>query len=204
MKYLLLVLTVLISPQVSGQLFQKNKTETIQEFVNRVKPNDSATITGDVIETTLWEKDKKIIICFFETEVKINDTDIEPCTEAYAFIPTNNNNYNRILIDDYLQEGANVQITSVFFANVDKDVKKELVIICNWPQRHYDVSGNLYQTFFYDNLDLNITNQKKIIPITKFDKYFKIEFDGNSEGKIVKAKYTTATQVRKKLKTLGY
>jgi hypothetical protein len=204
MKYFLLVLPIFISMQVSGQLFQKNKTETTKEFIDRVKPNDSATITGDIIETTLWEKNKKIIFTFYQQNIKYNDSITEPSVTGIVYVPTIGNSYQSIIIDDYLQEGANAQITSVFFANIDKDAKKELVIICNWPQQHHDVSGNLYQTFFYDNIGSNTALQKKLTPITKFDKYFKIEFDGYTEGKTVKAKYTTATQVRKKLKKLGY
>ncbi len=203
-KYIFLVIVVAVTLEVHAQPFQKKNNETTAEFLNRVKPNDSASLVGDIIETNLWEKDKKIIICFYNSQEKMNATDIEPCVKAYAFVPDTDKNYTRILIDDYLQEGTDASIVSVFFANIDKDVKKELVIICKWLQQHQEVSGALYQTFFYDNLDSNMTNQKKLKPITKFNKYFKTEFDGYTEGKTVKAKYTNATQVRKKLKALGY
>lgn len=191
-----------------GQIFKRAAGESKEDFAARCKPADTAEITGNVLETKLWDGNRNMIFAFYMvTRTEHNGTKswTEPYVEGYVFVPRADGAYQRVFIDRYGQEGADAEIRSVFFANADKDAQKELVILCAWDQsRHYGISGALYQAYIYD--DIKEGNKTEALhALTGFEKIFDMEFDGtNDAGEASKAHFTTAGDIRKKLKQLGY
>lgn len=187
-----------------GQQLRRPLGETADSFARRNKPALAATLTGRVLETTAWDGRTRVIIAFYAAKhVERVDGQLqpEPCVEGYIFVPTLAAGYRRLFLDRYEQEGADASIASVFFANADHDPARELVVLCQWPQRHYQVAGTLYQARFYDNPAAAAT---RLAPLTALDKLLTSEFDGtNEEGKHT-AKYQSAAAIRQKLKQLGY
>ncbi len=199
MKYFSIIFLLFSTFYCQSQVFIRDTDESLQQFAEKSKPDNKAILKGDVLETDLWYRDKKIIFCFYKTSAKLDDEDT--FTQGYLFLPVETNKYKRILIDNYDPEGNDAKIESIFFVNADKDAVKELVIICKWPQKLALNEGNLFQVFVYDNLDLKM-NQKKLVPLQKINDKFKIEFDGYQDGKKKTAKYNTAKKVRERLKQL--
>ena len=189
MKYLFICIIFSLTSLCHSQIYTRQIGESLQQFAEKSKPNANSLLKGDVLETDLWYRDKKIIFCFYKTSTKLNG-DEETSVEGYLFVPTENNKYNRIYIDSYFPEGNDANVASVFFANADKDAVKELVIICKWPQKLALNEGNLFQVFVYDNLNLK-KNQNKLLPLQNINDKFKIEFDGYQDGKKKIAKFST-------------
>lgn len=206
---LLLSLSCLFSTAVAAQTFQRQTSESPEAFVERCKPTgEEVTVKGDVLETPYWDSSHLVIIAFYRCSHPLKQhgqTWDDATVDGYVFVPTGNNNYQRVLIDSYGQEGIDADISSVFFANADKDKQRELIVLCTWDQsHHYGISGSIYQAYIYDNIDY------KKIPsslkgLKQFDKIFEMESDGtNDSGESSHAKYTSAAAIRKKLKQLGY
>jgi hypothetical protein len=201
MKYYSIIIFLFFTFYCKSQIFSRNPDESLQEFAEKYKPDSKAISKGDVLETSLWYQNKKTIFCFYKTYTKSDEED--NFLQGYLFLPLEANKYKRILIDSYYPEGNDASIESIFFANVDKDADKELIIICKWPQKLALNKGNLFQVFAYDNFDVNAEKiQKELVPIQKINNKFKIEFDGYQDGKKKLAKYNTAAKVRARLKQL--
>lgn len=203
MRIVTLILLLVLSLAGFSQSFERNPGESVDSFIARIKP-DSSEMAHAVLETTELGTKEKIIIAFFRKtvhEVKQMDTYVDHSSYQYIighlYIPTGKNLYQQILIDTTYPEGGAPEIISVFFANADKDKNKELVILCKYEQRHYDVSGAIYETFIYDFVD----GDTQYLEISKkFDAYDLWFRDGKRE----KAKYKTAADVKAALKRMGY
>jgi hypothetical protein len=204
MKYILFFTLYFFANFSYSQIFEKLKNQTIQEFAEKSKPNPDATIQGEVLETGFWMSNKKVIFCFYKTIDDVNSKTAEPSVQGYVFVPLENNKYNRVYIDSYLQEGSDAKIESVFFANADTDLNRELFIICKWPQNLSCHSGNLFQVFGYDNLNSNFASQKKLLALSKINKKFNAEFEGYQEKEKKLAKYNTAQKVKQRLMEMGF
>lgn len=94
-------------------------------------------------------------------------------------------------------------IESVFFANADKDLAQELIIIASWEQRHYEVKGTLFRTYVLDN-----TTIEKSLDLKLLEKVSKKLGGGCecswSDGTTSTAKFSTPTGVLNELIRLGY
>lgn len=186
-----------------GQIINRVENESPEEFANRYKPSNSQ-ITHKVIESK-WNLNS-IIIAFYEQEYNLPKIE-DPDQELYIrIIPTlfikTENNYKKIIIDTIETEGGAPFIESIFFANADKDSLKELIIIVSWQQRHYEISGKLYGTFIYDNV--TATNQIELNFLKDISAKLDGGFDGDKEGKVIRAKYKTAEAIKAELIRLGY
>ena len=201
-----LIILLAILPTASfGQTIQRLKTETVDQFVTRLKP-DSSVLTHKVIQTN-WNS-KSAIIAFYDQTYKLpvkNDPDQQDYHRVVAtiFIQADSSHYNKFLIDNFDSEGGDPNIETIFFANADKDPEKEIIIIVSWEQRHYDVDGTLYGTFIFDNL---LTNpQMKLYFLKDVSK----KLDGGCEcswrdGETKKSKFKTAADIKAELLKLGY
>src|SRR5699024_8047761 len=96
-------------------------------------------------------------------------------------------------------DGGDPIITAVFFVNADKDPQKELAVLCKIPQRHYDYSGTMYETYIYDY----DPRKKQFTYMDISHKFYGCEC-GFRDGHTEKAKYQTAATVKAKLKAMGY
>jgi len=200
-----MILFLLISTFSFGQPVERIYKESTEQFVTRFMPLNSKLLQNFL--DTKWNN-KPVIIAFYEQNYKLPVQD-DPDQQDYLhvigeiFIRSDSNHYNKFVIDTIENEGGEPKIESVFFANADKDMNKELLIIVSWPQQHAGVNGILYGTYVYD--DLIKTTGKKL----KYLESISEKLSGGCEceyedGKREKAKYTNASEIRTALKRLGY
>ena len=200
-----LLLTILIfivaAAAANGEVVTRLDGEAAKDFAQRYAPS-GGEIVGNVIETEAFGA-KRAVIAFYKLEFKAKYDYTE--VHGYLYMPRTGDDYDKVLINKFEEEGATPVIESVFFANADNDAAKELVVICSWEQDHYDVSGKLYATYVFDNIAGSKAPEKM--------KYLKNVSDKVSGGcdcnyrdRRIKAdkRFKTAPQVRAGLKKLGY
>jgi hypothetical protein len=136
-------------PFSNGQEVKRLENETLENFARRNGPAQSQ-LAHSVIETEAWGH-QKTVIAFYAIEVK-DKYGTHGQVDGYLFLPLSPNTYQKILIENFEPEGGDPKIEAAFFANADKDAAKELIVICSWPQQHYDFSGTMYGTFVFDDL----------------------------------------------------
>jgi hypothetical protein len=193
--YLLFVVSAACSSSVN-----RLPDESAESFVKRNGPPQT-TLVHQVIETSKWGGKSKAIIAFYEQ-------DFEESGQAYCkimsyiFIPETDKTYRKILVDVFEPEGGDPEIEAVFFSEVGKTGQPKLIIICSWPQVHYDFRGKLYATFVYEAPHPN-TKVDKLI----FEDSISKKLYGGCEcewrdGTRTTAKYKTANEVRAALRTI--
>ena len=179
-------------------------------FASRIKP-DSSEFAHAVFETKSLNINKNLIVAFYKKtiyEVRQMPTYIDhdnyDIIIGYLYVPISNNNYRKVLIDTISSDGGDPEIISVFFANADKDSTKELVVLCKYPQVHYDYGGDFYETFIYDNPTDTTERLTYFNELSK--KFFGCECNWRKEEKRKPetAKFKTAKDVKAELKRLGY
>ena len=189
----------------SGNFAQSNsKNEQIKRFQgetaeNFVKRNGhtEAELVHKVIETDAWNG-KNTIFAFYSGETAGQ-------VDGYIFVPISADAYEKILINNFEEEGGTPKIESVFFANADKDKAKELIVICSWNVSHYDVSGTLYGTFIFDD-EVKGKNTSKLSLLEAVSEKVSggcdcTYRDGKTKGT---KKYKTASQVKTGLRKIGF
>ncbi|MCF6350603.1 MAG: hypothetical protein L3J23_06170 [Flavobacteriaceae bacterium] len=119
------------------------------------------------------------------------------------YTSTNKQTYHKSIIDIYEPAGRNAKIESVFFDNVDKDNTRELIILCSWVQRlQKTAEGKLFETYIYD-LKQN-EEDFELVYLNEISNHFGIEFEGVQDGVERKAKYKTAIDIKRELKSIGF
>lgn len=208
MRRFLFVVLINFSLSIFAQTYQRNSGETKELFAERLKPIRNSGIQGEVLEVSRWNSLVKPVFAFYDySEPGIENGKKNgfnyTYVDGYIFVPVANSRYAKIFIDTYAEEGATAEIESVFFANVDKDLDKELGVLVSWDQsRHYGMSGKLYQVYFYDYPKF-ISKNIKLKPIEM--KKFKMEFDGtNDAGEKSGAIFNTTSKIKAELKRLGF
>jgi len=199
---LIILLLSLVIKLSFGQSFQRFDKESPEQFSTRLKP-DNSTIAYRIIDT-IWNK-TPVIIAFYQQSFRsgpVNDSQEYQRIISTIFVKRDSL-YNKCLIDTIGPEGGDPEIRNVFFANANKDMQKELIILTSWYQHHYDFGGTLYGTFIYNNL--TDSTQKKLV----FMKTMSSQLDGGCDcsfrnGREEKAKFKTAGAIVKKLTQLGF
>ena len=178
------------------------ENETLEDFAKRNGP-PHAELTHTVIETEAWDKQKSVI-AFYIIELKLKDGTPATQVDGYLFVPKSTNTYEKILINNFEEEGDTPHIEAVFFANADKDKAKELIVICSYLQRHYDVNGTLYSTFIFDDLRSG-ANRTRLNFLEGVSERVSGSCDCElRDGQKKTSKYKTAASVRAGLKKLGF
>lgn len=211
MKKILLSIFYLSSFIIYAQDFKRNQNESATDFVSKnilFEETRAIELFDKVIESEYWFKGKKVIFCFYENynqNIKIPDTYIQ----AYVFIELSSNIYRRIFIDNFNvgdKEVNGIKIESIFFSNIDNDSDKELGIIISQITGEgdtIDYEGRLFFTKFYDKPNYSQL-PKSLKNITSFDSIF-YELEGKiDDGEFKKAKFKTASDIKNKLKQLGF
>jgi hypothetical protein len=204
--FLIVTLLLVVEPEASGLGFSKEKNENNDEFAYRIAPEQSELV-GKVISIP-WNG-KPVIIAFYKESYRLPIKD-DPDQQEYfrllgfVYFKSQGGNYTRYLIDTIDTEGDTPAIESVFFANADTDVAKELILIVSWEQRHAAVNGTLYGTFVYDDI-ATVSNKGKL----RFMETISKKVDGGCDctwdnGKTNAVKYKTAGAIKSELKRLGY
>lgn len=187
------------------QLVTRKDNETVEQFAERQKPENS-TLTHKVLETK-WNGNSTII-SLYDITYKLpvqNDPDQQTYhkIEGFVFSELGENTYSIVTFGTIDTEGGDPLIETVFFANADNDKAKELIIVASWEQKHYDVNGTLYGTYVFDDETIEKTLDLKFLEeISK-------KLNGGCEcnwrnGKNKKAKFKTASEVKRELIRLGY
>jgi hypothetical protein len=203
MKQLLVTIVLLLAvPSAYASSITRLANETAESFAKRNGPLQT-TLVHQVIETSAWGGKSKAIIAFYEQEFEESGQTYRRIM-SYIYVPEANKTYRKILIDTFESEGGDPEIESVFFANIGRGKQKKLIIICSWPQAHYDFHGKLYATFVYE-APRPYTKATKL----KFEEGISKKLEGGCEcewrdGTRRTAKYKTAGEVKAALRTLGH
>lgn len=203
MKRFLVALSLLcaVLPAYASSVTRRAK-ETAESFAKRNGPPQT-TLVHHVIETSAWGGTSPAIIAFYEQAFEQSGQGYRRVV-GYMYVPEAPNTYRKVLIGTFEPEGGDPAIETVFFANAGRGERPKLIIICSWPQVHYDFQGTLYATFVYaaprpgaqaTKLTLEESMSKKL--------------DGGCEcawrdGTRRVAKYKTADDVKAALRTMGH
>ncbi|MGX7668861.1 hypothetical protein [Flavobacterium pedocola] len=210
MKYLITISLFLFNSSINAQEFKRLTSESAEDFIKRNTPKSETTVlelSGKVLETKHWDNKTETIICFYVGADYNNNTINHYYLLGCLYVQIKPNVYRRILIDDkdLVFENEPIKVESVFFTNVDKsDSTKELAILYSHKaDTNSEVIGTYYFTHFYDNI--NFTNPpKSLTEITTFKEIFH-ELEGRvDDSDFKKAKFKTASDVKKALRGLGY
>ncbi len=202
LRFALLLFTFSVwTPFSYGQELKRLENETLENFARRNGPPDSK-FAHAVVETEAWGH-PKTVIAFYAIEVK-DKYGTHGQVDGYLFLSLSPDTYHKILIENFEQEGADPKIEAAFFANADKDAARELIVICSWPQEHYDFSGTLYGTFVFDDLRPGTYPAK-----LNFLEGISEKVSGTCDctyrnGKRKRSNYKTAASVKSGLKRLGF
>ncbi len=185
---------------VPGTVVKRLPGEPTLQFVVRARPlytEFTTELKSKIMETSEWSENPGII-AFYNQRYYVGDEGATPkdCyrTLAYIFMPTADNYYKRILIDSFSNDGKQVKLGKVFFANADSDQTKELVIMATATEP----GGTMYYNRVYDNVLKPMPGQLRRIPEAKT----KIEsgFEGTKNGKQCHSKFRSEDDVAEALK----
>jgi hypothetical protein len=202
MKQLLVTFSLLfVALSADASSVTRLANETADNFAKRSGPPQT-TLVHQVIETSAWGGKSKTIIAFYEQEFEESGQTYRRIV-SYIYLPEAGKTYRKVLIDTFKPEGGDPEIESVFFANIGRGKQTKLVIICSWPQIHYDFRGKLYATFVY----AAPSPDKKVTKL-KFEESISKKLEGGCEcewqdGTKKTAKYKTAGEVKAALRTIG-
>ena len=195
--------------KVFGATVKRIPGERTLQFVVRARPlytEFPQEMTSKIVETREWTPGEPSIVAFYTQKYYVEEDGGLPKynfrTLAYIFIPNGKDTYKRIFIDTFSVDGRQVNITSAFFANVDSDQTKELIITATCPQKDAQAMGMLYINRVYDNISKPLpVRLKKLNAVAE-----KIEggLEGTNGGKPSKAKYKNEKEIIEGLKKMGY
>lgn len=135
------------------------------------------------------------------------DHDSYACVRGYAFMPAGKKGkYKPVYIGEMGPNGGDPEIQSVFFANGDRDKQKELLVLysCDFNHRALGLSGTHYSVLVFDDFDH--AGKDGLSEMLELEE--KISAGSASEepeeGQSAIYGYTSAGEVKKRLKQLGY
>jgi hypothetical protein len=177
---------------------QQNKIDTAKYNLEKIENlYKRKSLDHEIISSNKWLNEKETIFVF-ENEKLGKDYGSNVNGFVYVFDKLGS---KKIVIDTYEPAGRKAHIESFFFYNVDKDIEKELIVLCSWEQRLKETAeGKLYQTFIYDDYK----DGDKLIFLEEISSYFGIEFEGIQEGEDIKAEFKTPSEIKSELKRMGY
>ncbi|NDV97342.1 hypothetical protein D0T84_20920 [Dysgonomonas sp. 521] len=188
-------------PAVLGSLTRK-AGESAEDFINRIKPAGKELV-HPVIEADWNSTDKKVIIAFWETQVKEKgetSTYNVTYTVGKLYVPTDGNRYQEVAIDSLSESPLEAVIQAVFFYDRDGDGKRELVLIYSNDYRHYQMAGTFYNANVYDDIDYdNLPAQ-----LTVLEDIYGGQCGNNDVGEEFEPLFTTAAELREHLKEIPF
>lgn len=192
-----------------SQEYRKLDNESAQDFVIRVKPkkeNRIIELLDKVVETKLWNNSTNVIIAFYKdySNAEISDYQEFNYVDGYVYVQINPNTYKKIFIDRYFVTNPSFKIESVFFANADNDKSKELCILHSQAlPDDAESEGIMYNTVIYDDV-LSKKLPSELLKIDDIENGFESLEGKYDDAPYSKAKYKTASAIKKRLKELGY
>ncbi|MDX6695876.1 MAG: hypothetical protein QOF02_3479 [Blastocatellia bacterium] len=180
----------------NGQEVKRLQNETAENFAKR-NGRAAAELVHKVIETEAWGN-QKTIFAFYNGAVSGQ-------VDGYVFVPKSPDTYQKILIYNFEEEGGTPNVEAVFFVKADKDKAQELAVICSWEAHHYDVSGKLYHTYIFDDINSGASPARLKLLEAVSEKVSGgcdcVYRDGKTKGT---KKFETAAQVKAGLMKLGF
>jgi len=187
------------SVKAIGQTVKRRPGEPALQFVVRCRPlytEFPPEMTSKVIENNEWSKEKSVFAFYTQKYYVNEDGDLPKYNYrsfGYVFVPNGKDTYKRVFIDTFINEGNPVKITSAFFANVDTDAVKELVVMATSTQKNANGTGTLYINKVYDNVTRIVPG--KLRKMEEVNSRIEGGFEGDKGGKPSKAKYKTEKEV---------
>ena len=131
----------------------------------------------------------------------------ETFIDAYLLFADKEGHWHDVWFDRYPEDGGVPQVASVFFAHADHDPHgKELIVLMQTPQRHYDYSGDFYDAYVYKITGAPYAGAVFVALQADASAPFQGQCDCSSRdggksgnGKDSVAPYKTAGQIRKAL-----
>lgn len=127
-----------IMPTESANTTQPLKRPRFKDFIDGGKLLKK--VKNNFIKANSW-------LVLYETK------DEFPQLQVILLSPDNTGNYQKVAIDSFDYDGAAPQAKEIFFADIDEDGAKELVILCTWEVKHQGLGINAtdYKVSIYDN-----------------------------------------------------
>ncbi len=206
MKTTISIVFLLVFPWVSnGQTYRKLKSETVEQFALRVKPEKSRLVHS-VIETDIWQLAQKCIVAIYQVG---SESDDPVAVKGVLYYPIDSASYKCIgfgPIDTVFNAPA--EVLAVFFVNADKDSQKELAVLCGFDFHNRDAAGRFYSTYLFDNPSTTAAELLYLEELSdKFDDCDCIATHKpatDQKGKKDTATFNTAKAIRTELKRLGF
>lgn len=196
----LLSIIILLSSGIAllSQNYQRYEDELPEKFIKRIIAEDTGEFIHPVIEAN-WNGKKVIIAFWHENELADKNTNVT-YTIGKMYVPVDDTgSYKEIHIDRISENPLEAQIFSVFFDDADGDGKRELIVLCGWEYRHYQMSGITYAALVYD--DINYDTPPHELSIID---YIHGGTDGNNDmGETMTAEFASAAGVREHLDRKG-
>ena len=197
-RHLITALFCLSATLVRGQTSPLSRQEDIADVINRLRPG-GYKLAHPALETTVWKNGQRTIITLYDYDDATDATNFNKI-EGHLYREVAPGIYRDIAFGPIKEDGGYPEVLSVFFANADADASKELIVLCKYPQQHYDYEGNFYETFIFDS-----PGQKaQLFPLEKVgEKFYGCECNWRN-GKTEVAQYKTAAAVKAGLKRMGF
>jgi hypothetical protein len=100
-------------------------------------------------------------------------------------------------------EGGDPELAAIGFANADRDPAKELIVILEWSQKHYDYGGSFLEVWLFDDPK---PGQPALAKLTRLSEHFGLgcECSFRDGSKAKHYRFGTIANVKRELRKLGY
>jgi hypothetical protein len=108
-----------------------------------------------------------------------------------------------IKVAEVSPDGGDPELAALGFANADRDAAKELIVILEWPQSHYDYGGSFLEVRIFDDPK---PGQPSLVQLSKLSKHFGLgcECSFRDGRKTERYGFKTIASVKRELRRLGY
>lgn len=199
-------LSVVSSVKIPGQTVKSVAGETDVQFAVRVRPlytEFPEEMAPWVKRTDVWNNASSMLAFYTQRYYQENESgkqEMKSRTIGCVFIPNGPDTYKRSLIDTFSNDGYPVKIAAVFYANVDSDDTKELIVIATSQQKGKDGNGTRYIIRAYDHIGKPYPARMKYLEAVAAQ--IAGGFEGSKDGKPSKALNKTEKDVMESLKKL--
>ncbi len=158
----------------------------------KVDPEDAHTVSA------IWNGQQTVFVDHPSARDAYGGTD----RQIYA-VRRSNGRLIAIKVAKVEQDGGDPEVAAIGFANADGDEAKELIVIVEWPQSHYDYGGRFLEVRLFDDAK---PGQSALAPMSKLSKHFGLgcECSYRDQRKPQHYKFSTIASVQRELRRLGY
>lgn len=172
--------------------FVRLKDESSDYFLNAIG------VQFDSILEFKWNGHQAIFVQGRVTD-SLDDITLE------LFLADTSGDYRKYHITHLYEDGGPPSVRSLFIANADQDIEKELCVFTQWDQVHYDANGYTSELYVYD-----FPKSSKVDTLEYLQSISEKLAPGNSlwskeEGvPPQQPRFKTAGEIKNELKRMGY